>query len=105
MEDVLKKIIEIDNNAKDIINEEKAKKLNIEEIIEQEYKTQKTVIDLEYKNEILKNREEKNAIFEDKKREINNNVQIELERIQNSYYESENNIIEDIVSSIKNEEN
>ena len=54
MEEILNKIIEIDNNAKAIIKEENDKRINIEEEIEEEFNTQKVVIDLEYKDEITK---------------------------------------------------
>lgn len=105
MEEILNKIIEIDNNAKAIVNEEKNKKENIEDIIEQEFKTQKTVIDLEYKDEINKKRNEKTAQLEERKREIDDNLQIEIDKIQKSYYENESEIIANILSSIKNKEN
>ena len=71
----------------------------------QEYKTQKAILDLEYKDEIKKRREEKDSIFEQRKIEINNNVQEELKIIQDAYYKNENNMIESILSSIKNGEN
>ena len=45
MEEILNKIIEIDNNAKAIIKEENDKRINIEEAIEEEFNTQKVVID------------------------------------------------------------
>lgn len=105
MEDILKKIIEIDNNAKSIVKEEKNKKLNIENVIEESFNTTKVVIDLEYKDEINKKKEEKQLQLEEKKREINNNLQLELNKIKNDYNENEKNIIASIVNSIKNEEN
>lgn len=105
MEEILNKIIEIDNKAKAIVNEEKDKKENIEDIIEQEFKTQKAVIDLEYKDEINKKKAEKTAQLEEKKIKIDNNLQTEIDKIQKSYYENESEIIANILSSIKNEEN
>lgn len=105
MEDILKKIIEIDNNAKAIVKEEKNKKLNIGNVIEESFNTTKVVIDLEYKDEINKKKEEKQLQLEEKKREINNNLQLELNKIKNDYNENEKNIIASIVNSIKNEEN
>ena len=73
MEEILNKIIEIDNNAKAIIKEENDKRINIEEAIEEEFNTQKVVIDLEYKDEINKKKNEKKLLFENKKNEINEN--------------------------------
>lgn len=105
MEEIIKKIIEIDNNAKAIIKDESNKKQNIDEAIEEEFNTQKAVIDLEYKDEINKKKNEKNALFENKKNEINENLKLEINKIQNFYNENSEKIIASVVESIKNEEN
>lgn len=105
MEEIIKKIIEIDNNAKAIVKDENNKKINIEEAIEEEFNTQKVVIDLEYKDEINKKKNERIELLESKKREINENLKLEIDKIQNFYNENSERIVASIVNSIKNEEN
>lgn len=105
MEDIIKKIIEIDDNAKAIVKEENIKKINIEEAIEEEFNTQKVVIDLEYKDEINKKKNEKDILFENKKNEIDEKLNSEIDKIKTFYNENYQKIVESIVDSIKNEEN
>ncbi len=105
MEEIIKKIIEIDNNAKAIVKDENSKKINIEDAIEEEFNTQKVVIDLEYKDEINKKKTEKAELFESKKSEINEDLKVEIDKIQNYYNENSERIVKSIVDSIKNEEN
>lgn len=105
MEEIIKKIIEIDNNAKAIVKDENSKKINIEEAIEEEFNTQKVVIDLEYKDEINRKRNEKVALFENKKNEIDGKLKLEIDKIQDFYNENSERIVASIVDSIKNEEN
>lgn len=105
MEEIIKKIIEIDNNAKAIVKDENSKKINIEEAIEEEFNTQKVVIDLEYKDEINKKKNEKAVLFENKKNEIDEKLKLEIDKVQNFYNENSERIVASIVDSIKNEEN
>ena len=67
LEDILKELIEIDKNARNIAQDEKNKKENIDKYIEEEYNTKKTVLDLEYKEEIEKVKQNYKQKFEEKK--------------------------------------
>ncbi len=104
MEDILKKIIQIDNNAKDIVKEEKKKQSNIEEFIENEFQMKKIILDLEYKDEIKKQKEKYEKMFEEKKKQIDNKVENKINNLEIEYKEKENKIISEIINSIKNEE-
>ncbi len=104
MEEILKRIIEIDTQAKTIIQEEKSRKLNIDEIIESEYTTKKASLDLEYKDEIKKQIKIAQNNLEEKKKEIDKHLNIEIEKIKAEYEEKESKIINEIISSIKKEE-
>lgn len=104
MEEIIKKIIEIDNNSKAIIDLEKVKQENIEDVVMQEFNTRKTIIDMKYKDEISKQREVKDAEFVLKKQEIDNKINQEIEELKNSYNEKKETIINSIVISIKNGE-
>ena len=52
MEEILKKIIEIDNKAKSISANEKERKAKIDECIESEFNTEKVLLNMQYKEEI-----------------------------------------------------
>lgn len=103
MEELINKIIEIDNNAKSIIKEEKDKKDNFEEFIDSEFNTKKAVLDLQFKDEINKQKEKYNILFEENKVEIENNTNQEIITIKKNYSELEENIISDLIEKIKNQ--
>lgn len=105
MEEILKQIIQIDKNAREIAKEEKYKKQNLDDFIENEYRTKKSVLDLEYKDEIEKQKNKYNKLLDQKKTEIENKVKKEISNIEVNYNKKENDIIKDIIKSIKAEEN
>ena len=101
MEEILKKIIEIDNKAKAISFEEKKRKENFEEALQKEFNTQKEILDAEYKNEITKQQEIYEGLFEEKRKEINKEISNRISDIETHYRTNENRLVEDIVNSIK----
>lgn len=103
MEEIINKIIEIDNNAKSIIKEEKEKKDNFEEFIDSEFNTKKAVLDLQYKDEINKQKEKYNNMLEQKKIEEEENTKQEIDNIGKKYSELEEDIINKIIDKIKNQ--
>lgn len=105
MEEILNKIIEIDKNAKAIVKEENERKLNIEEVIEKEFDTAKVVLDLEFKDEITKRKDEKNSQLEQEKAKIDSKLQTQIDKLKNEYIGKEKQIVENIVNSIKSGEN
>lgn len=104
MEDILKEIIEIDKDARAIVQVEKEKKQNLDDFIESEFKTKKAILDLEYREEIVKQKEKYNKLFEQKKIEIDNRVKEKIEEVEKNWKAKEKDIIENIVNSIKNGE-
>jgi formate dehydrogenase maturation protein FdhE len=100
MEEILNKIIEIDNKAKAIVYDEKEKKNNIEEFIESEFNTKKTVLDLEFKDSINKEKEKYDKLLQEKKIESDNLLRSQIEELEKKYRESEEEIIKNILSSI-----
>lgn len=105
MEEILNKIIEIDKNAKAIVKEENERKLNIEEVIEKEFDTAKVVLDLEFKDEITKRKDEKKFQLEQEKAKIDSKLQTQIDKLKNEYIGKEKQIVENIVNSIKSGEN
>ena len=101
MEEILKKIIEIDNKAKAISAEEKEKKIKIEECIESEFNTEKALLNMQYKEEIEKQKKKYNDLFEEKKKEINDKNSIKIMQINNYFKNNEKKIVTQIISSIK----
>jgi len=90
MEEILNRIIEIDNNAKAIVQDGKKRKEQIEELIDNAYKEE---IDSQKKSFEVKLRE-KEAIEDMKARN-------EISRIETDFKKSEQEIIDNIINSIK----
>ena len=104
MQEIINKIIEIDNNAKSIIKQEKEKKDNFEDFVNSQFNTKKAILDLEYKDEINKKQQEYSDMLAQKKENIINDVKQEISEIEKNYRQVEQNLIEDIVNRIKNGE-
>ena len=97
MEDILKEIIEIDKNAREIVKQEKDKKINIDDFIETEFRTKKAILDLEYKEEITKQKENYDKLFQKRKMEIDSQIHLKITEIERSYKNKEKDIIKNII--------
>ena len=101
MEEILKKIIEIDDKAKEIAFEEKEKKKTIEEYLQSEVNTAKAILDVEYKSEMKKNKEKYDRLFDEKKNEIDVKINNKKVEIDNFIRYNEDKITERIINKIK----
>lgn len=101
LEDILKELIEIDKNARNIAQDEKNKKENIDKYIEEEYNTKKTVLDLEYKEEIEKVKQNYKQKFEEKKVIIQENTNKKLDEYKQKSDLIFNQCVQKIVNCIK----
>lgn len=104
MEDILKEIIEIDKNSREIVKDEKEKKINIDDFIESEFRTKKAILDLEYKEEVIRQKEKYNKLFEERRTEIDKIVENKILELEKNYTDKEKDIIKHIINSIKNGE-
>lgn len=102
MEEIINKIVEIDNRAKAIINEQREKERNIDDSIDNEFKRIKKDIDATYRAEIEKENQKYESMLNEKKKEIDSNVRAQLENVGEHYREQERNIIDNIINNIKN---
>ena len=103
MEEIINKLIDIDNKAKLIIKEEIEKKNNFEEFVESEFNTKKAIFDLQYREEINKNKKKYDNMIENKKEQIENDIEIERLAIEKKYKEQEEKIVSNIINKIKKE--
>ena len=103
MEEILKKIVEIDNNAKNIVKEEKEKTINIDEFIESEFNTKKALLDMQYRDEIARKASNYKMEAEEKKRQIEEEANEEIANIERNYHDHENDFLQFIINSIKEE--
>ncbi len=101
LEEILKRIIEIDNKAKEITNEEKEKKAEIDNILQSEVNTGKAILDVEYKDEIKKIIDKLDRLFDEKKKEIDVKVNNQKIEIDNYFRYNEDKIISEILDNIK----
>ena len=104
MEEILKKIIDIDNNAKSIISVAEENEKNIDELIEEQTNKKKAMLDMEYKIEIGNKEKKYKELFEQKKNEIDLNTKEKIEQLEKKYRENEQKVMNDIIRKIKNEE-
>ena len=101
MEEILKKIIEIDNKAKVISANEKERKAKIDECIESEFNTEKILLNMQYKDEIEKQKKKYDDLLEEKKKEIDDKNNIKIMQIHNNFKNNAKKIVTQIISSIK----
>jgi len=101
MEEILNRIIEIDNNAKAIVQDGKKRKEQIEDIIEKEYKRQKELIDNAYKEEIDSQKKSFEVKLREKEAIEDMKARNEISRIETDFKKSEQEIIDNIINSIK----
>lgn len=101
MEEILKKIIEIDNNAKAIVQDGKNKKEQIEETIEKEFATQKESLDNAFKEEIEKQKKEFESKLNEREAIVDMKTRNEISRIETEFKDSEQEVINSIINSIK----
>jgi len=104
LEDVFNKIIEIDRKSREIVSSEKNKKQNIDEFIQNEFNTKKVVLDMEFKEHIIAEKQRYEEMFRQKKQEIDIQVEKMIEAVEENYKKNESEIIRNIMYSIKNEE-
>ncbi len=104
MEEIINKIIDIDNNSKRIVEQELKKKNNIDDYIESEFNNEKIIIDIQYKKEIIKVQEKYKNMFEEKKNQIKDSINEEIKNIEKKYSEVEDKLVNDIVAKVIKEE-
>lgn len=104
MEDIIDKILKIDNEAKSVIGVQKEKEKQIEKNVKSRFYVQKSILDSQYKENIQNEKSKYIEILEQKKQELNEEEINNLKKIENLYLEKEETIINSIVESIKNKE-
>lgn len=104
MEDIIDKILKIDNEAKSVIGVQKEKEKQIEKNVKSRFDVQKSILDSQYKENIQNEKNKYIEILEQKKQELNEEEINNLKEIENLYLEKEETIINSIVESIKNKE-
>ncbi len=101
MEDIIKKIIAIDNKAKEILEVEQNKKRILDETIKSEINSQKLVLDMEIKEKIENKKEELDAKLEEEKQNIDDDINGKIGTIEFRFEEQESNIINSIFEKLK----
>ncbi len=103
MEEIINKIVAIDNQAKSIWNIQKQKEKNMEEQIEREFQGKKIEIDKIYQKEITKENQKYEIMLQRKKEEIDISIQEKLQEIEKHYHEQEETIIQQMIDKMKEE--
>lgn len=105
MEEIINKIIEIDNKAKAISADEKNRNQKIDDFIEEEFNKEKNKLNKQYEEEMKNQSQKYNALFLEKKAEIDSEVNNKTFQINEKFKKDEKNIIKHIVSVIKEGDN
>lgn len=102
LEEIIKKLIEFDEDAKNKINSVKQKEENIEEEINSKLKSEKEKIDNQYvfKRKSLKEKYDK--IYQENCERINSEKEKQINYLRQKYQEEGSSIVDKIVNSIIN---
>lgn len=101
MEEILNRIIEIDNKSKEIVQNEKIRKMNIDDYIESEFEKRKAAFDLAYNEDIKYQKEKIQNRLKEEKDSIKSRIELEMNTIENRVKNEENNIVDEIVKKVK----
>lgn len=102
MEEIINKLIDIDNMSKGIINKVEEKNLNIDELIENELDKQKTKIDVAINVKLKVKREELDSKFKKFKSNLDAQTNKKIEQINYEYQNFKKEKVENIVTNIIN---
>lgn len=102
MEEIINKLIDIDNMSKGIINKVEEKNLNIDELIENELDKQKTKIDVAINVKLKVKREELDSKFKEFKSNLDTQTNKKIEQINYEYQNFKKKKVENIVTNIIN---
>lgn len=100
MEDVIKKIIEIDNYAKNKIKDIQKKQENIEGLIEKKLIEEKNKIDNRYAYKRKKIQEKYDQLFEIERNKLEENKQKQITKLQEVYKNDKSKILNKLINSI-----
>lgn len=104
MDEIINKLINIDNTAKKIIDEAETKKENIDELVEESLTKAKNMIDSKYYSKIKFKESQLDSRLEKTKSEIESNLEIQLNQLENEYNLQEQKQIENILNQLLIEE-
>ena len=102
LEEIIKKLIEFDENAKNKINSIKQKEENIEEEINSKLKTEKEKIDNQYVFKRKNLKEKYDKIYQENCARINSEKEKQINYLRQKYQEEGSSIVDKIVNSIIN---
>ena len=100
-EELINRIIEIDNKAKEQIGKEKDKSINMLEYVNDEFAQKKEKMDEEYKTKLDNEKKKYADMFLVEKKKIDEEMKKELDEITKKYKENEKKLIEENFEKIK----
>ena len=100
MDNILNKIIELDNTAKKRIMDIREKEENIETYISEEIEKEKAKIDSKYLFKRKKMQEKYDEMFEQKKQELDSEKEKQISLIKEKYEQEKGKILETVLSNI-----
>ena len=102
LEEIIKKLIEFDEDAKNKVNSIKQKEENIEEEINSKLKSEKEKIDNQYAFKRKNLKEKYDKIYQENCERINSEKEKQINYLRQKYEEEGSSIVEKIVNSIIN---
>ena len=102
LEEIIKKLIEFDEDAKNKVNSIKQKEENIEEEINSKLKSEKEKIDNQYAFKRKNLKEKYDKIYQENCERINSEKEKQINSLRQKYQEEGSIIVDKIVNSIIN---
>lgn len=100
MEEIINKLIDIDNMSKGIINKVEEKNLKIDELVENEIDKQKSAIDSSINMKLRIKKEELDKKFQEVKSNLDIETNKKIEQINQEYQNVKQEKVEKIVNNI-----
>ena len=100
MDKIINKIIEIDNNAKKIVEESKKKRDEIDKYIEEELAVKQAVLEVQYKELINEKKMDYDKKLKENEKNIESRTNWKINKYKERFNEEKNRIQEQIVFDI-----
>lgn len=99
-EDMIKKVIEIDENSKKVIKESEDKKINIQKYINQELAIKESVIEANNKTNIEKVQKEYDDKYSKIREEIEEETNYKIQKMRDKFEENKETMVNELFSDI-----
>lgn len=102
MNDVINRLINIDNAAKQIVKKEEIRQVNIDDLVLDELNQKKLEIDSDYEVRLKIKKERLDKSLDENKKKIESKIQSDISKMEAQYNRNKKEIVNNITSKILN---